>query len=269
MITRLIAITLLTAMGGMALAEGTNAVSKMPKKTLTQEEKDRLRYQHTGGMIEKPDAVKGFVAIIDTQSLMSRSNIVAAVEQVGDDVKAFDIRIFRMPPAAPAELKGKCKADRAVIIVDNDTDPSLIAAPDDGWALCNVRPLAQSLKTPAVREKFLDARCRKQFLRAFVMACSGAASSYPNNIMDVSKVEDLDLRKEFVPFDKFQAMGRMLRQGGLRPRQFRPYIRACQEGWAPAPTNDVQKAIWDKVHAIPEKPMKIKYDPNKAKPQVK
>ena len=25
------------------------------------------------------------------------------------------------------------------------------------------------------------------------------------------------------------------------------------------PTNDVQKAIWDKVHAIPTEPLKIKY----------
>jgi len=27
----------------------------------------------------------------------------------------------------------------------------------------------------------------------------------------------------------------------------------------PAPTNDVQKAIWEKVHAIPDKPITIEY----------
>ena len=41
--------------------------------------------------------------------------------------------------------------------------------------------------------------------------------------------------------------------------------KACQEGWAPAPTNDVQKAIWEKVHAIPDKPMTIEFDPKKDK----
>ena len=40
---------------------------------------------------------------------------------------------------------------------------------------------------------------------------------------------------------------------------------ACREGWASAPTNDVQKAIWDKVRAIPDKPLTIEYDPKKDK----
>ena len=31
------------------------------------------------------------------------------------------------------------------------------------------------------------------------------------------------------------------------------YRQACIEGWAPAPTNDVQKAIWEKVHSEKER----------------
>ena len=34
-----------------------------------------------------------------------------------------------------------------------------------------------------------------------------------------------------------------------------------QQGWAPAPTNEVQQAIWDKVHQIPDKPITIEFDP--------
>ena len=41
------------------------------------------------------------------------------------------------------------------------------------------------------------------------------------------------------------------------------YRKACEEGWAPAPTNDVQKAIWDKVHAMPTEPIKIKPETKK------
>ena len=41
------------------------------------------------------------------------------------------------------------------------------------------------------------------------------------------------------------------------------YRKACQEGWALAPTNDVQKAIWKEVHSIPDKPMTIEYKPKK------
>ena len=34
---------------------------------------------------------------------------------------------------------------------------------------------------------------------------------------------------------------------------------------APAPTNEFQKAVWDKVHAIPQNPMKIEFDPKKGR----
>ena len=36
---------------------------------------------------------------------------------------------------------------------------------------------------------------------------------------------------------------------GLASAKRVAYKKACQEGWAPAPTNDIQKAIWDKVMA--------------------
>ena len=41
------------------------------------------------------------------------------------------------------------------------------------------------------------------------------------------------------------------------------YQDACEMGVAPAPTNDVQKAIWDKVHAMPTEPIKIKPEEKK------
>ena len=52
---------------------------------------------------------------------------------------------------------------------------------------------------------------------------------------------------------------------GFSPAAVATYLTACSEGWAPAPTNDVQKAIWEKVHAIPKQPIKIDFDPKKGK----
>ena len=43
------------------------------------------------------------------------------------------------------------------------------------------------------------------------------------------------------------------------------YSAAVQEGWAPTPTDTVQKAIWDKVNATPKTPMKIEFDPKKGR----
>ena len=42
-----------------------------------------------------------------------------------------------------------------------------------------------------------------------------------------------------------------------------PYRQACKEGRAPVPTNDVQRAIWNKVHQIPDSPLVIEFDPKR------
>ncbi len=52
---------------------------------------------------------------------------------------------------------------------------------------------------------------------------------------------------------------------GIEPLKVASYMRACQEGWAPAPTNDIQKAIWNEVYKIPDKPITINFDPKKDK----
>ena len=38
---------------------------------------------------------------------------------------------------------------------------------------------------------------------------------------------------------------------GVVPAETATYRQACREGWAPAPTNDVQRAIWDRYRAAP------------------
>ena len=56
-----------------------------------------------------------------------------------------------------------------------------------------------------------------------------------------------------------EVMAARLPELGVTPWKETTYKRACEEGWAPAPTNEYQKAVWDKVHAIPDQPLKIKY----------
>jgi hypothetical protein len=58
---------------------------------------------------------------------------------------------------------------------------------------------------------------------------------------------------------------RHLKAIGITKKVVKTYLDACEEGWAPAPTNDVQKAIWDKVHAAPKNPMKIEFNPKKGR----
>ena len=41
------------------------------------------------------------------------------------------------------------------------------------------------------------------------------------------------------------------------------YRRACEMGWASAPTNEFQEAVWDEIHQLPTEPIKIKPEAKK------
>jgi len=40
---------------------------------------------------------------------------------------------------------------------------------------------------------------------------------------------------------------------GMAAPKLVPYLKACQEGWAPVPTNDYQKAVWERVRSEKER----------------
>ena len=79
----------------------------------------------------------------------------------------------------------------------------------------------------------------------------------------VGKPSDLDKLVEEVPVDISMRTIEYLSKMGVTPIQYTTYYRAVQQGWAAAPTNDIQKAIWDKVHAMPTAPLKIKPETKK------
>ena len=58
-------------------------------------------------------------------------------------------------------------------------------------------------------------------------------------------------------------MNRLWKHFGVKKERRIPYRVAVQEGWAAPPTNDYQKAVWNEVHAIPDKPLTIEFDPKK------
>ena len=261
--TKLVLFVILMAITAIAENASTNAVNS---KTMTKAELEARQAriaQLGGGYVDRPGTPKGRIVIFDCQKDFSPTNVPSIIDVLGKDFKKFDIvsTIAADPKGDFAGMKQREKADVAIFIVSDETTPSLLQAPDDGWIALNVKKLGRNLLSDRARDRFLLPRYRKQLIRAVVLACGGAGSTFAGNAMDVAKIEDLDLvSDEFVPYDKFDICERYLHNLGLKERQRVVYRRACREGWAPAPTNDVQKAIWEKVHTPPEKPMKIKFD---------
>ena len=99
----------------------------------------------------------------------------------------------------------------------------------------------------------------------FPAAMRAADSAFPNSLMSaVTAPGDLDGVTDEMP--STEALARMpdyLKGLGVTPLGRVPYRQACEEGWAPVPTNEFQRAIWNKVHQIPDRPLAIEYAPKK------
>ena len=85
------------------------------------------------------------------------------------------------------------------------------------------------------------------------------------NLMHAAKLEGTYNLKDLLPHDVVTRQLKYLAAMNVTPKVRITYKKACEEGWAPAPTNEFQKAIWEKVHAAPKNPMKIKFDPKKGR----
>lgn len=234
---------------------------KIKVHRMTPEMKEMMKRKN-GEKIAKPGSQKGSVLFIDTQDVVSGDLFKTLAADLAKET-GFNIRYAKVAPGAPADVKAAAKADFAVVIVADDNTPALLSAIEDGWAVVNVRKLDQNLTTPEDKAKFYNSRCQKEVLRAFASIGGGMTSQYPGNIMNVASVKDLDLCDTFIPADRIQDMTKYLTRRGVTPIYMAYYRQACKQGWAPAPTNDVQRAIWNKVHEVPDKPIKIEFDPKR------
>lgn len=156
----------------------------------------------------------------------------------------------------------KIEGELSLYVIDDESLPMSLVAPEGRWAFVNVAPLA---KGRGEKPQFLEARVRKECARVGCMLFGGISSSYKQNLLSfVGSPEDLDkFESDNLPVDGPMRCSRYLLGMGVKPYRKVSYRKACEEGWAPPPTNDVQKAIWDKVHAMPTEPLKIKPETKK------
>ena len=250
-----------------ALAEEAKPSSTAPNKKFDPvafAAKNKERLARAGGMVEKPGAQQGKIVFIDTQDILSATNVEAVAKQMRK-LSDFNIVYAKAKPGDPAALKEEQGANIAVIIVADDKTPPSLVAQEAGWAVLNVKTLDKNLKTPEAKAKFVESRYRKQLLRVYSLVCGGGSSSYPGNVMNAARIEDFDLYDEGVPMDLVAAHLKCAKSFGVTPAVRAPYSRACHYGWAPAPTNDVQRKIWDRYHSLPTAPITIKPESERKK----
>lgn len=206
--------------------------------------------EKTGGLLDRPTT--GKIAIVNCQKKISASAIHEKVAQL--------TKILRVTVET---LDGEWKlgsalpngANAALYIVDDAALPISLVATEAQWGVLNVAQLDEG------------PRFGKAFSRAAIMTFGAGWSQFKGSPMQtVTKPADLDaVVSDTITFDAMNSMLRNLQNLGVTQSRKTTYRKACEEGWAAAPTNQYQKAIWDEVHSIPTTPMKIEFDPKKGR----
>lgn len=236
------------------------------RKAMPPEQLAKLRaarMKQTGGLVEVKGS--GHLAVFNAQKDFGEEEIKENYKSLVDFAKGLVVKVepaqFSIATAA-AELK-KSGAGAGVFIVDDSSLPMSLVALEEGWGMVNIAPLREG-NPPKAKYSF---RFKKQFIRISSVVFSGVKSRFLTSpLQSVRSVAELDkIVGDKYGMDTMTEILNHLPEIGIVKDEFITYREACRRGIAASPTNEFQKAIWDKVHSMPKAPMKIEFDPKKGR----
>ena len=211
------------------------------------------RIARAGGEVVRPGTFTGKVAIISQQSKLPHADCEAVAKMLAE--------LTQCNIVAEADEKASIK----LYLIDAPKEPVMLLAPEDHWGKLNLARMVDDLPGDRAKEKFFASRARKMIIKSLSLLMGGGSSQFPGNIMNATTMRELDQCQEIVPVDMVDNYTAYLKAIGVKPAEKTTYRKACREGWAPQPTNDVQRTIWNQVHQVPDKPITIEFDPKKDK----
>ena len=202
----------------------------------------------TGGFIQK-NASGPTIFILNTQTHIPPTSIRETSDQIRKLLRLNCTYNTAKTSGNPETDASKVVADNniaaAIVICESATEPALLVAPEGRWVLVNVAKLGGV----EVSTEKLDERVQKEIWRAlgFVM---GAANSNSDQCLlkPVFEVSDLDACKvKILSSEPFIKIMKQAQQMGMKPGGLSTYRKAVEEGWAPSPTTDIQRAICNEL----------------------
>ena len=229
-----------------ALAASSLVSVRAADKTYTPEElaaiKAKVMKNH-GGIITR--AGEGVIGLYDCQSRVEAKFLEGRAAVLRENLNGFNVKAEKMDAPKPGTLPAKpANVKAALFVVDDPALPMSLVAPEAQWGLVNVAVLAAD-KPDATK---LNARVAKELSRVAASAFGGSLCAM-GSLVTVSTVAELDKADgDQIPFMLLNNVMHNLQNLGMTVPRKSSYKKACREGWAPAPTNDAQKAIWDAAH---------------------
>lgn len=249
-----------------ALKAAQNQAKGDKKMTRAELENRPAVLKKTGGFLDVA-AVGVSVVVVDTREKpgiaadrfaevfgdLSKTNVKIDKSKLNANEKPYDRGV--------AALKAN-NAAYAIIIAESSDCPGLCVMPEERIAVINAKrylggndPLAP------------ETRLIKEVWRALGFVGGIGYAPYKNDVLQpVYNLKELDaLVYQVMQPMNFQKIYAQMAKFGVKRARHIPYKLAVMEGWAPQPTNEYQKAVWDQVHAAPKNPMKIEFDPKKGR----
>jgi hypothetical protein len=206
----------------------------------------KVMEQH-GGILERKGV--GAMAVVNCQK---RADISSITPKLNDFRKASRMDIMEVTGMFKLQdVKIPEGACIAVFIVDDPSLPASLIALESKWGMMNIAALLSDTPDSQTAQK----RIIKQFIRVASLTFGGGCSQYSGSpLQPAFNNKQLDaIRGEGLTIDIVKSMSRNLTTLGMKPSFRATYRKACEEGWAPAPTNEYQKVIWEQVKADKER----------------
>ena len=238
----------------------------LKQKPQTEEERQariawfkRQQLIHTGGFVVKPGTQQGEVVYLNCQKRAQLAWMEESAEYFRRESK---FKITVRDGGAFDLANPKVEGSATLFVVDDAKLPPILLAPESRWAMVNVAGLSEG---SGAKPAFFEARVKKSLTRGFALLCGASNSQYPMCLTGgITKPSDMDVMADLrLQADVIERFKTYMAPFGVKPAEITTYKRACQQGWASAPTNEIQKAIWDEVHALPANPIKIKPETKK------
>lgn len=249
-----------------AFAAATNATKHVK---LSTEARQQQLMEKVGGMLVLPRT--GKVVIFNAQTRLPLANIekrnIFLSKALNANVSVAPCQGFSFANAE--QTMRIAKANVAVFLIDDSSLPMSLTAIEGPWAIINMDKLANDNPAGDVLQSRYNAELNRVVDSLLGIGGQGSGlgpkSTVPAKVAKAPRIgSDLDeLTNIGFSMDTALAIFKTLSSWGVLPERKSTYKRACQQGWAPAPTNEWQKAVWDKVHALPIEPIKIKPEAKK------
>ncbi|MBP5320924.1 MAG: hypothetical protein J6334_08035 [Kiritimatiellae bacterium] len=206
---------------------------------LTPEQREMRKYRHFGGYVIQSVETK-VISIVDGEGFLDGGTLGRIVTEM---------QALLSLPVCVGVSEG---TGVTITICAGDGATTLAVFPENARARIDIKALSADNPT----KETLEIRVHKELWRGLVYVLGGGNTYHPQCVMkQISSLGELDtLRAKTACPDVFARILEGAASLGIRPVRRVTYRQAVREGWAPAPTNYVQRAIWDEVKKTPPAP---------------